>query len=394
MERTMKVVISAYSCEPGAGSEPGAGWTWSRAAARAGYEVFLVTRRNNRDPIESALAAEPDLAITPVYVELSDRMLRWKRGHKRARSYYVLWQHAARRRMARLHDEVRFDVAHHLTFAVDWLPAAAVELAGVPAVWGPVGGAGRVPLRAYRWLGLRGALQEVAREVPIRMVRAVVGTRMARRSALTVAQNDDVAHRFRLSAETVVVEPNVALKSGAVDALEDRGLHPSIVFAARLVPWKGLALAIATLAELPDQWTLRVVGDGPERRRGERLALSRSIQDRVVFLGQVSRDIAVSEISSADVMLLPSMHDSAGWVVGEAVQVSTPVVCLDLGGPATMVRRSSGTAVQVRRDLPRALANAVVDAHKCRQRADPAAWSDERLPALVDAWYRAAVQRR
>ncbi len=50
----MKVLVSAYACEPGKGSEPGAGWNWVVAAARQ-HELCVLTRANNRESIEAAL---------------------------------------------------------------------------------------------------------------------------------------------------------------------------------------------------------------------------------------------------------------------------------------------------------------------------------------------------
>lgn len=43
----MRVLVSAYACTPGRGSEPGAGWEWAAAAARENW-VLLLTRSNNR----------------------------------------------------------------------------------------------------------------------------------------------------------------------------------------------------------------------------------------------------------------------------------------------------------------------------------------------------------
>jgi hypothetical protein len=52
--RTMRALIFAYACEPDQGSEPRAGWAWSRMLARMG-EVWVITRANNRGRIEGAL---------------------------------------------------------------------------------------------------------------------------------------------------------------------------------------------------------------------------------------------------------------------------------------------------------------------------------------------------
>ena len=43
----MRILVLAYACEPGTGSEPGTGWMWSRMLARFG-DTTVVTRSNNR----------------------------------------------------------------------------------------------------------------------------------------------------------------------------------------------------------------------------------------------------------------------------------------------------------------------------------------------------------
>jgi short-subunit dehydrogenase len=44
----MRILLSAYACEPGRGSEPGVGWHWATELARLGHEVAVITRSNNR----------------------------------------------------------------------------------------------------------------------------------------------------------------------------------------------------------------------------------------------------------------------------------------------------------------------------------------------------------
>ena len=41
------ILAFAYACEPGKGSEPGAGWAMARVAARIG-PTWVITRANNR----------------------------------------------------------------------------------------------------------------------------------------------------------------------------------------------------------------------------------------------------------------------------------------------------------------------------------------------------------
>ena len=50
----LRVLISAYACEPGKGSEPEVGWQWALQMARF-HDVTVLTRTNNREAIEKEL---------------------------------------------------------------------------------------------------------------------------------------------------------------------------------------------------------------------------------------------------------------------------------------------------------------------------------------------------
>src|ERR1700686_5022098 len=52
---SLRILLSAYACEPGKGSEPGVGWHWAVEMARLGHRVTVLTRQNNRAGIELAL---------------------------------------------------------------------------------------------------------------------------------------------------------------------------------------------------------------------------------------------------------------------------------------------------------------------------------------------------
>ena len=61
--QSLKILYSAYACEPGRGSEPGVGWHWAVETARLGHEVWVITRANNRGVIERAMDALARLVV-------------------------------------------------------------------------------------------------------------------------------------------------------------------------------------------------------------------------------------------------------------------------------------------------------------------------------------------
>lgn len=386
-----RVLISAYACGPDMGPEASAGWALARAAA-ATSDVWVITRERFRDALERARSADPTLAahVTVVHIDPPARITRWKRRGWDLYWYYVLWQRLAGRTAASLHTEIGFDVVHHVSFANDWLPCGVARL-GIPLVWGPVGGASRVPLKPLaRWLGVRGTITEVARAALTALPRAVWGDAAARRAALVVAQNPDVAHRFR-RARQVVVEPNAAF-SGEIPVHRGSPSGRTAVFAGRLLAWKGAALAIAALAQpAAADWRLVLLGEGYELPRLRRLARALDLGDRVEFRGHVSREETLQTLATADALLFPSMHDQAGWIVGEASAMGMPVVCLDLGGPPVLADVNAHVVAVGPPDLPGRLAGALRDSG-ARPARRHGRWDASRLPTLVDTWYTIATR--
>lgn len=387
----MKVLISAYACGPDEGSEPGAGWAFVRAAAEK-HEVWVVTRRRFEESIERRRAADPVLRerLHVTYHDLADPLLKAKKRPRDVYWYYALWQRDLGKIALRLHREVGFDVAHHVTFAADWLPCGLRRLRDVPLVWGPVGGATRPPWRlAQRWLGTRGVVGELIRTPFTELARRIWGDPVARQAGLTVALNDDVARRFRRAARRIVVEPNSAIDlSDVPPASPDREDSKRAVFVGRLVGWKGVRLAVATIAH-PDAagWSLDFYGSGPERGALEAEVARLGLGDRVRFLGMRPRDEVLAALRDADAMLFPSLHDSAPWAVAEAATLGCPVVCLDLGGPP-LLAGAAGRVVVPTGDVIGKLARAL----DIKDRPEPTLrWSPERLPGVVDDWYQSVV---
>lgn len=360
---TRRILAFAYACEPGKGSEPGAGWLWARMLARLG-EVWVVTRANNRETIEAELPSVPERDhLRFVYVDLPAWARFWKRGQRGIRLYYLLWQLGALATTRRLRRQTSFDVVWHVTLANAWLGSFAA-LAGPTFVYGPVGGGiGPPPPRLLPALGIRGILYELARVVARAWGRYLnpLARLSWRRAAVILALNEEtrnwLPHRHRTKAE---VFPNVVLKEIRGPRRGSTG-PPTALFAGRLRPWKGAVFAIRALQDASD-WQLIICGSGPDEGRLRRLALRLGVSERVTFLGWRRREEVCALMSgSADVFLLPSLHDDSPFVVAEALAAGLPVVCLARGGapsiagPAGVNVKSAGSPEEVAAALARAL---------------------------------------
>ena len=151
--------------------------------------------------------------------------------------------------------------------------------------------------------------------------------------------------------------PNVVLDITPTPRRRDPAGPPTAAYAGDLLPLKGVALALRTIALLPG-WRLLVAGAGPDEPRLRRLAAELGLQDRVQFLGWVPRDQLLKLLrDEVDVFLFPSLRDQAPWAVAEARALGLPVVCLDVGGPPLLGGRAVARAGPA--GTVRALAEAV-----------------------------------
>jgi glycosyltransferase involved in cell wall biosynthesis len=334
----VRILAVAYACEPQEGSEPGTGWAWARMLAHIG-DTWVITRANNREAIEEQLPNTPERErLHFVYVDLPPWARFWKRGQRGVRLYYLLWQAAAARNARSLHRTNAFDLVWHLTLANAWLGSLA-PVVPAPFVYGPVGGGTGTPWRLLPALGMRGAGYELLRAAARTSGRYLnpVARLAWMRAHLILVQNPEtrewLPRQYRTKAE---VFPNPVIDRPVLRA-PGRSGPPVALFAGRLLPWKGVALALMALASLPT-WKLLVCGTGVDERRLRRHARRLGVERRVEFLGLLTRENLLRIMQEdADVLLFPSLHDEAGWVVVEALACGLPVACIDRGGPPILV---------------------------------------------------------
>jgi glycosyltransferase involved in cell wall biosynthesis len=111
---------------------------------------------------------------------------------------------------------------------------------------------------------------------------------------------------------------------------------------------KGITIAIRAFAAFIRQGGVgrfTLVGKGPEEARGRKLAKDLGVDHLVDWISWVDQSELDRIYAGHDLFLFPSLHDSSGNVVVEAMCHGLPVMCFDLGGPAQIVTMDSGVVV-------------------------------------------------
>jgi glycosyltransferase involved in cell wall biosynthesis len=334
----MKILLSAYACAPEQGSEPEVGFQTMLAAARR-HEVWVLTQRHMAERVHRFLAGRPEAArihlvvVDPPDPERRDGVWELALTHWR----HDQWQRRAARRAVELDRRVDFDVVHHVTLAGYWM-RTGVAAVGKPLVWGPVGGGVEPPWRLASELGMLGLMESGVRTGMRRIVGRVSSSRATLGAAVVFAQNEATARRIHSRADVVVLANGTSVGIGAVPPVGSR--TGEIAFVGHLAPWKGGRLAVRAMRYVRQPGAvLHIYGKGAEHGRILKAARRWGVEDRVRLEGRILRCELLPRVARAGVLLQPSLHEESGLAAAEALSMGTPLVCLDHGGPAELVRQ-------------------------------------------------------
>ena len=131
---------------------------------------------------------------------------------------------------------------------------------------------------------------------------------------------------------------------------EPRRPEHTLLSVGHLIPRKGHDLAIAAL---PEGVTLHIIGEGPELRRLQDLAVGKP----VYFHGAVPPEHMPARFAAADALILASSHEGMANVLLESMACGTPVIACDVGGAAEIITPEAGILVAQR--TPEALRAAI-----------------------------------
>lgn len=123
---------------------------------------------------------------------------------------------------------------------------------------------------------------------------------------------------------------------------QELGLKESkkyIIGVGRLIKRKGFEIFVQALSFLPEEIDGLIIGEGPERKKLERIAKEFGVLDRLHLLGYLpTEEQKFQYLAISDVFLLSSIHEGFGIVLQEAMQVGLPIVATNNGGQVDLVK--------------------------------------------------------
>lgn len=361
----MNILYIAYSCSPYHGSEDKIGWNVPVESAKTN-RVFVLTREEQRKFIEEYLSSNPIANIEFYYVDIPEI---WKKIFNgpfysgRLNFYNKRGLKIARE----ICDRERIDVIHQITPVEFRSIGDYGTLPNIKFVCGPVGGGEYMPAELKEYAGGHMAVEWIRC-----LVNGWYKHRLTRPSdrgkqPYLLFANAETAGYLGYSQCRDRIRTEIGISRENLRDVSQKAPHKTCRFlvVGRLVYRKGHMLLFDALMRIPREhiWECSIVGDGPELVNLKRKCLNSGLSDRVHFAGNVQYSKMKDVYANADVLVMPSLRETTGSVVLEAMANSLPVLTIGKYGAATILNEDSGWMYdgQTRDDYINNLASALVD---------------------------------
>ncbi len=195
--------------------------------------------------------------------------------------------------------------------------------------------------------------------------------------------------RFKLTKPVIIVKDNEKI----------------IVVPRRLFEKNGVEFAVRALPIVCERFNahLYLIGDGPMRPRLEALTEELKIKDRIHFIGAQPNSKMPALLSSADVIVIPSLMEATSVAALESMACERVIVASDVGGLPEIVTDETGFLAEPAN--PNDIADKIVMALSlpedvrvemgriARQKVTQR-WSTDVLAEQVEQYYIKAIEKK
>ena len=409
----IKILINAYACSPGMGSEPGMAWNWVSNLAKF-CELHIITEGEFREKIETVVptleqGGNMHFYYNPVSEEI--RKMCWNQGDWRFYKYYREWQWKTYLLAKDICQKEHIDILHQLNMIGFREPGYLWQLSkenGVPFVWGPVDAKDKFPVAYLDGAGLKTKLfmrlKNFLTGIQLRYSKRVLLA--ARQSSVIFSASSNSQRSFKkyMNIDSPLLnETGCYVQDHPIVDKTDKETF-DVLWVGKMDFRKQLALALQTVAKSENnKLRLHIMGGG-DAESYQSLAKSYGIADKCIWHGAVSHDEVQDIMQKSDIFLFTSVAEGTPHVVLEAISNNLPVVCFDTCGQGDAVNDKVGRKIplsspcQSVSDFAKLL-NELEDnrsllkqlSENCKERQQELSW-EEKAKTMME-WYEKILRK-
>lgn len=347
----LKILMSAYACEPGAGSEYGVGWMVPTTMARKYPEdqIFVLTRSRCKEKIEKALANDSSLAnIHFLYYDIPSWMFykNEMQSNWGEQINYLLWQWLVRKFVRKMNKIYHFDIFHHLTFNQYRTPSPGFWL-DIPFVMGPIGGAECIAPAFWEDLEPNTVKKEGIRQKGKYLKIFKWFNTRKKNNKLILCSCKENLNRLKPYGNKSRLElmPAIAFdKKDFADISQNETQDTfEMIYAGKAWDWKGIhiflkaakvALMDKLSAKSQQKWSIKLIGIRFEEEQKKVMGWvdELGLQNHVTLIPFIQRSELLKMLANCSLSVYPAFRDSGSMSVLEACALGCPSICFNAGG--------------------------------------------------------------
>lgn len=351
----MRILYIAFACDPYAGSEAQVGWSWA-LAMRQYTEVYIITRNENKEPIERYMNEKEINDIHVFYHDIPSWMNIYYKKWKLYHLFYLMWQKTLKSAIRELNKTYKFDYIHHVSLG-DFRSISGSWKLPTQFIFGPVGGVQLTPEVFRPYIGNKKS------EITRKWINYLIGVnpfyrRALNRCSYVFAANREthkfLQKRMRNKERCVLLTEN-GIQANKLDKFVKKNKNSRIVilWAGRMVKRKGLSFLMDVLKEVKTNtpFIVKLAGDGPEMDALKAKAAQLGIENKIEFVGKLPFVEMRQLYSESDIFVFPSYRETTGTVLFEAMSAAIPIVTFNQNGADLLIDETCGIKVSIEQSL-------------------------------------------
>ena len=358
----MRVLLSAFECNPMFGSDPYVGWSWVSNTAKTN-EVYVLLRIDHKPYIEKYCAEnkiEGYKNIHFIYLpssELFGKIVYKFNKQLAVVGQYYMWQKAAYKEAKKLHATKQFDVAHVISIADFRFPGYLWKL-NIPFIFGPVGGAQETPKCLIDYIKGHEKNEKFRAWMNKLLIMLPNYKKALSHADLIYCSNAETEEVIRKKVKYADQDKVYRLTELGINddylrerekLLHDNSKEIHILVSGRLIYRKGIELLLDSVnhIETSRPYIVDIYGEGDQKQFLKNKVRAYKLENRVFFHGNIPFAEMQEQYKKADVYCLPSLRETTGTAVFEAMANKLPIIALNQNGVKDIVQNDCGILVNV-----------------------------------------------
>lgn len=332
----MNILLQVFSCDPQRGGEFAVSWGWIQKLnenLRDGDKIYVITRKGNIEKINQKNLKNVQI-ISVDYPQILNTIF------KESGIMFMLWQYYAYKAAQRT--KIKFDVIHVYSLSDFRRAGYWYRFDDSYTIFGPVGG--------YQMCS-----KSLEGYDDSQRLRNWVNC-YCRRSPIYKAKIKKYKKVYACNPETAEILPGAELLPDVplnpifknLDIRREKNDVTTLLFCGRLIKKKGLLLLIDVISKIPDSYSIQLLiyGDGPLKEELELLIKSKNLKSKVFIKGSADYADMTEIYKNADIFLFPSLRESGGSVLIEAMAHKLPIIGLKKGLGQILSKKHVGLFIE------------------------------------------------